>query len=522
MHLTNAAAGTSTLQILANYLSELVLPTTAAQLAQENDTFLNPPPTTDTVLQGKVAQQSNGQVTDTFGPTQRLGAVVNGPASVIYNGVKVKPLNILVAEGTIMYDKINNVQKLESGEGSTTMTAAQFNSFSDITTAYSGISSAIGIDGGGTVSLLSSNVDPNAESNSLFAEGWEGTNLTGGGWVVASKYGNDTLTSAGTGGRIDTGMGIDTIKGGINTSIFVDYGLAAGSSIQGGTNNVLIAAGDISHGVVTNITTLEINNDYLFAFPTGAVTLTGAQFNSFSNIYNLIPINDRGVATDLTFTNGGAYDINTKIPAGTTIAQINQNYAINLTATSTNGTKLIGDDADANILTASQQGNDTLQAGNGNGDQLYGGGGNDTLIAGIGADTLYGGSGYMRYQFGASFGQDLVNNAAGGNTIAGGEVDFTSSSVTDEKLWFVKNGSDLVVDRLGSIDQITISNWFGSAGAEVQSFNAGGLKLDTQVAQLAQAMATYQSAHPGFNPVTATAMPTDTTLQHVILAAWHK
>jgi hypothetical protein len=34
-------------------------------------------------------------------------------------------------------------------------------------------------------------------------------------------------------------------------------------------------------------------------------------------------------------------------------------------------------------------------------------------------------------------------------------------------------------------------------------------------------MASYGASNSGFNPTTATAMPTDTTLQNAIAAAWH-
>jgi hypothetical protein len=34
-------------------------------------------------------------------------------------------------------------------------------------------------------------------------------------------------------------------------------------------------------------------------------------------------------------------------------------------------------------------------------------------------------------------------------------------------------------------------------------------------------MATYSANNPGFNPATATQMPTDSNLQSAIAAAWH-
>jgi hypothetical protein len=103
---------------------------------------------------------------------------------------------------------------------------------------------------------------------------------------------------------------------------------------------------------------------------------------------------------------------------------------------------------------------------------------------------------------------------------AKGEIDF-GGGLTDENLWFTQSGNNLQIDLLGTSDQITVSNWFGSAGAQVSSINADGLILDSQVSTLVSAMATYASNNSGFNPTTATTMPTDTTLQSAITAAWH-
>jgi hypothetical protein len=171
-----------------------------------------------------------------------------------------------------------------------------------------------------------------------------------------------------------------------------------------------------------------------------------------------------------------------------------------------------------NYITANSD-NDTINGGNGD-DWLAGGSGNDTFIVGTGDNTINSGGGNNTYQFGSSFGQDTINNGYG--FAAQGQIDFTSSSVTDEKLWFQQSGNDLLVDLLGTNDQIDVSNWFsGIAGYQVQSIQAGGLTLDTQVAQLVQAMATYATNNPSFNPATATSMPTNSALQTEIAAAWH-
>jgi hypothetical protein len=181
-----------------------------------------------------------------------------------------------------------------------------------------------------------------------------------------------------------------------------------------------------------------------------------------------------------------------------------------------NATAAIG--GDKNVITAGL--NDTVG--------LYGSG--NTITAGsgdsfwIGGDTSFtndviNGGGNEQYNFFAGFGHDTINNGTSATT--NGSIIFDDRS--DENVWFQKSGNDLLVSILGTNDQIDIAGWYsGTAGKQVQTFNdSNGLILDTQVAQLVQAMAAYQSANPGFNPVTTTTMPTNTTLQGVITASWH-
>jgi hypothetical protein len=154
-------------------------------------------------------------------------------------------------------------------------------------------------------------------------------------------------------------------------------------------------------------------------------------------------------------------------------------------------------------------------------DVLYEGDGHWMYVHNL-STTLAGGTGYNGYEFvDASFGNDTINN--GGGTAAHGEIDFDSSSITKSKLWFKHVGNDLTIQKLGSSNKITVAGWYtsGQAGNQVEEIHAGGLTLDTQVAQLVNAMATYQAAHSSFNPNTATTMPTDATLQNAITAAWH-
>jgi Ca2+-binding RTX toxin-like protein len=199
-----------------------------------------------------------------------------------------------------------------------------------------------------------------------------------------------------------------------------------------------------------------------------------------------------------------------------------------------NGT-LIGSNG-ANVLAATGAG-DTLIAGSGANtlvgyganEVLIGGSGTNTLVAAGVSDTLVAGSGggVLRnfgalgaYDFNAGSGSAIIINGQSSGSSASNELDF-GTGISDSQLWFVQSGSDLQIDLMGTSKQVTVKGWFSSAGSQLQEITAGGLKLDNQVSQLVQAMATYSAGHTGFDPSIVTQMPNDPTLQGAVAAAWH-
>ena len=74
---------------------------------------------------------------------------------------------------------------------------------------------------------------------------------------------------------------------------------------------------------------------------------------------------------------------------------------------------------------------------------------------------------------------------------------------------------------MGTHDTITVADWFDSTAYQLRDITAGGLKLDAQVTQLVQAMASYSAAHPGFDPTAVAHAPNDAALHAAITAAWH-
>ncbi|MCK1540945.1 hypothetical protein IVB12_02790 [Bradyrhizobium sp. 179] len=176
----------------------------------------------------------------------------------------------------------------------------------------------------------------------------------------------------------------------------------------------------------------------------------------------------------------------------------------------------------AGVTTANLNGGNFIFADPSTSDTITGNDGNNLLIAGDGNATLVGGGGYDIYRVGSSFGQDVIdNNAADGSTAASGEIDF-SAGATDQDLWFQQVGSDLQISRLGTSDSIAVRDWYADDRAQIQTFAlADGIKLDSQVAQLVSAMASYSTANPGFNPALAISMPTDSSLTSAIASSWH-
>jgi hypothetical protein len=149
-------------------------------------------------------------------------------------------------------------------------------------------------------------------------------------------------------------------------------------------------------------------------------------------------------------------------------------------------------------------------------------GGNDvsnSFILGAGSESFNGGNGNNTYTASATTGQATINaNAATGMT---NELDFTGS-ITDENLWFAQSGNDLKIDLLGTNTQVDVSGWFNSSSNQLQEITAGGLKIDSQISQLVQAMATYSANNSGFDPASSgSSMPNNANVQSAIAAAWH-
>jgi len=124
--------------------------------------------------------------------------------------------------------------------------------------------------------------------------------------------------------------------------------------------------------------------------------------------------------------------------------------------------------------------------GNGGSDTLQGLGGNDSLVGGTGNDT---------YLFGIGDGQDIITDS-----------DTTTGNTDIAWLWtdklntvFARSGNNLVVTRHGGTESVTVTNWYTAASNQVEQIKSTDTStlLNTQVANLIQAMATFSANNGG-------------------------
>ena len=127
--------------------------------------------------------------------------------------------------------------------------------------------------------------------------------------------------------------------------------------------------------------------------------------------------------------------------------------------------------------------------------------GTNLFELGAGSETASGGSEANFFQVSRDTGQAAINLSSA--TGSQNEIDFTGS-ITDQNLWFQQSGNNLQIDLLGTNTTATVDNWFSGSSSQLQEITAGGVKIDSQISQLVQAMATYSAKQcPGFDPASS-------------------
>jgi hypothetical protein len=151
--------------------------------------------------------------------------------------------------------------------------------------------------------------------------------------------------------------------------------------------------------------------------------------------------------------------------------------------------------------------------------------GNDTLSGTKTINTLIGNGGSDTYVINATDQADLVINGSSAGTAAAGQIEFAAAN--HNELWFAQSGNNLVVETLGTDQQVVIKNWQTSGSAKVAEIvGSDGYKIDAGLQSLVQAMASFSAANPGFNAAaTGNTSLTDSafgTLAAAVQADWHR
>ena len=187
----------------------------------------------------------------------------------------------------------------------------------------------------------------------------------------------------------------------------------------------------------------------------------------------------------------------------------------------TSGSTLIGGTADATLTILGDAG--LIRDGAGN-DVLTATGSSNTLASTAGNDLLHTGGENNTYLIGSTCagvpGATEIRQDFVGVT---GTMRFLTPAATPNQLWFNRDAAgDLLVHVLGTREVVTVDNWFGPQATQLRTITAGCATVDTAgVNTLEAAMANYQSAHPGFDPNTASRLPSDAGLGAALAAAWH-
>jgi hypothetical protein len=123
-------------------------------------------------------------------------------------------------------------------------------------------------------------------------------------------------------------------------------------------------------------------------------------------------------------------------------------------------------------------------------DASTGSSGSDVMLGTTRNDILTGGAGADTYMLGMQSGADVVNNLG---RAADGDKVLLEAGIAGDQLWFRHVGNDLLVDVIGTSNNVAIKDWYLSGANHVASFQTAGgsVLLDTAVENLVNAMAAF-------------------------------
>jgi Ca2+-binding RTX toxin-like protein len=354
--------------------------------------------------------------------------------------------------------------------------------------------------------------------------GVDGLNETihglGGDDTINSLSGNDSVFGGDGNDVIAGGTGANTLDGGAgDDTLSSDFTNSNGSTYTGGTGNDTITGG------------LYIDN-YHFNLGDGQDTIS--EVGGYNSIY----YNDKiylgsGIATTDVSVNRENQDILISVGTSGDQIRIKDWYASNnnrveelhfddgtiwdVNTLHNKGLELYGTSAD-DVITGYDNKINVIQGLDGN-DTLTGGNSNDFIDGGIGTNIVEGGAGddVLSSDFNASDGSSY-RGGTGNDSVTGGNLEDTynfnlgdgQDTVSDiggaitsndklifenmdkESLWFSQSGSDLVIDYVGTDDQVTVKDWYTNSDNHIEEIQTSDAVLHSNtVDQLVNAMAAF-------------------------------
>lgn len=125
-----------------------------------------------------------------------------------------------------------------------------------------------------------------------------------------------------------------------------------------------------------------------------------------------------------------------------------------------------------------------------------------------------GGSGDDTYQFSAGDGRDVISQT----DATGHDVLELMDSFVKEDLWFSREGDRLVIDVLGSSDQVEVNDWFAGDQHQLDQVSTTSSQIDSaSIELLVDAMASFGA--PAGGEITLTAQEREQA-NTSIAAAW--
>lgn len=304
--------------------------------------------------------------------------------------------------------------------------------------------------------------------------------------LIQGGTGDDTLNGQAADDRLEGGSGNDTLRGGLGNDVLVG---------GRGDDTYRFAAGDgqdVIDGTGGGVDTLEFE---------------GIDFNQVASglskygddlILNVSGSTDKVTLKD--FFKGGDAAIDTvRFASGGSISKAQIFGAFGLSDPDPQGSPVYAGLPDersyGTVVAASSESHRIL--GSSDDDFLDGGSGDDHLIGNGGNDCLLGGDGNDTYHFAAGDGSDLIFNQSG-NSAGDTDTLVFEGGITKENLWFSQDGDNLVIDVIGSEDQVVVSDWYDGDAAKLDDISTAGFALASEnVATLVNAMAQFGAPPAG-------------------------